>query len=300
MKTEVYLVSTYDIGQKIIELSNKNNLKVVTIECAFGNKLLDQNIPGVELSIDHHIGDTIPSISWNIDYSKYKKDIIILSHIDTDTIFGLGWVLEEFPKTEKYKKIGEYISKIDTGGFHSVVFDTPEEMYLVNVIYSEVNKLKKSIRYNKFIKINPRYILNKIKFFMNYPDRVHKKYLKIKDALKDLNYRIIREYSCKNILVVEGRTIDFNINPDLDFIINIDTEKFTSLQIFGRDKETVQKYFGDKGLDYLLSKFFNNAGGQFLAAGTGRGEKVNNQKINWFLQNFRAMVEKGAKYEFKN
>ena len=63
-----------------------------------------------------------------------------------------------------------------------------------------------------------------------------------------------------------------------------------AVSIFGRDRETIQKYFPN-GLGEVMANFFKGGGGQFGAAASGRRKVVVPLEFFWFLMNLKAIIK---------
>src|SRR5574344_1782763 len=102
----IFQISDYDTSIDFINWLSSNNQKIITIECEFGQKQIDENIEGVELSLNHHLNNGVqPSLAFGINLEKYSREHIVITHIDADTIFGIGWVSGIFEKTSEFRKV---------------------------------------------------------------------------------------------------------------------------------------------------------------------------------------------------
>ena len=69
----IFQISDYDTSIDFINWMSSKNQKVITIECEFGQKQIDENIEGVELSLNHHLNNGVqPSLAFGINLEKYS------------------------------------------------------------------------------------------------------------------------------------------------------------------------------------------------------------------------------------
>ena len=98
----------------------------------------------------------------------------------------------------------------------------------------------------------------------------------------------MKELSTEKIHVFTKRINNFSLF-DTEFIVNYNMKGGT-VSIFGKNRNTVEKYFPD-GLGKLMESFFKEGGGQFGAAASGRRKVVTPIEFFWFLMNLKAIIK---------
>lgn len=293
----IFQISEYQKTLDFINWMSLKNQKVIVIECEFGDRQIDEKVDGVELSLNHHLNDGIqPTLAFGIDLEKYSREHIVITHIDADTIFGIGWISGIFENTSEFRKISNIISKIDIYGFHNVISHlTENEKELIEVIYSiilsirhKVNSISRDIkRCNYIIKS-----LHKIRSYILGERDIKKIYNKLQKSINsyldtnDLGF--MKELSTEKIHVFTKRINNFSLF-NTEFIVNYNMKGGT-VSIFGKNRNTVEKYFPD-GLGKLMESFFKEGGGQFGAAASGRRKVVTPIEFFWFLMNLKAIIK---------
>ena len=224
----IFQISEYQKTLDFINWMSLKNQKVIVIECEFGDRQIDEKVDGVELSLNHHLNDGIqPTLAFGIDLEKYSREHIVITHIDADTIFGIGWISGIFENTSEFRKISNIISKIDIYGFHNVISHlTENEKELIEVIYSiilsirhKVNSISRDIkRCNYIIKS-----LHKIRSYILGERDIKKIYNKLQKSINsyldtnDLGF--MKELSTEKIHVFTKRINNFSLF-DTEFIVN--------------------------------------------------------------------------------
>ena len=268
--------NSYDISKKIIEkLYIEHKQSFCAIEADYGNQIIDTNCIGVDSYYSHHKIDenfSQPSLAFQ-DENRNKRNFII-SHIDADTIFGIGWLSGIFIKTDKLMEISIMISQMDSFGYHNIdkkLLSKYEKEY--EVIMSFISHAKKTIqkaKYKRYYNCTP--IIMKTLFnicgILNNDHNLNFRYSKIVKSRESIKENIKLKESDQNIHVFKKKKNDFNDgNHSFIVIWNV------SLSIYGRDTETIAKYIPE-GLPKFLNKYFPGSGGHFNAAGTPRNKKV--------------------------
>lgn len=293
----IFQISDYDTSIDFINWMSSKNQKVITIECEFGQKQIDENMEGVELSLNHHLNNGVqPSLAFGINLEKYSREHIVITHVDADTIFGIGWVSGIFEKTSEFRKVSYIVSKIDIYGFHNVIsMLTQKERELIEVIYSNILSIKHKVNSNTGKIKRCNYILktlNKIKSYITGDKDITPVYKKLQKSMNNYldtdDFGFMKELSTEKIHVFTKRINNFSMF-NAEFIINYNMNGGT-VSIFGRDRETIQKYFPN-GLGEVMANFFKGGGGQFGAAASGRRKVVVPLEFFWFLMNLKAIIK---------
>lgn len=284
----VFICNSYDKGKEIASImKRRHQFKTCAVEAEWGNQSLDESSDGVWLSLNHHKpGGIQPSMVWEINYPKIKA--FILSHLDADSLFGIGWVSGFFPNTKVMKEISTIIGEIDRNGIHNV--DIPNK-YLnhINCIFQIVDEAK--------------FKINKLKYknTCNATSIIRKA---INTILDIINSKIVLEKRSKYLsdlprskpdtILADGRIHLFNnkrVNnfkdSSHDFIVLFNR----TISVFGRSDEITKKYFPE-GLPDYLKTHFEMSGGHFSAAGSGRREGIEKIDFDRFLESFTDRVKR--------
>ena len=172
---------------------------------------------------------------------------------------------------------------------------TENEKELIEDIYSiilsirhKVNSISRDIkRCNYIIKS-----LHKIRSYILGERDIKKIYNKLQKSINsyldtnDLGF--MKELSTEKIHVFTKRINNFSLF-NTEFIVNYNMKGGT-VSIFGKNRNTVEKYFPD-GLGKLMESFFKEGGGQFGAAASGRRKVVTPIEFFWFLMNLKAIIK---------
>lgn len=302
----VFISSNIATSRNIAKKFNSFGKKCVAVEVEYGNESLTTKDIGVEDYYNHHhIGPDAkqPCLAYNYISDKVNINFqnFIISHIDADTIFGIGWLSGLFKLTNEcsYQKlihISDIISLNDLNGSHNIPLDLIKKYNIhkeLEVIKSFVIHAKKSIqkvKYKNFYNCSSiiyKTILNIIRI-LTHPTILEARYDKITKNIKE-NFEDILPLDGSNekVRIYPKRKNDF-VDGSHDFIIirNI------GISVFGRNNEIVKKYFPE-GLNGFMKKFFEYGGGHFAAAGGGRLKSVSNKDYQIFLKVFLERIENG-------
>lgn len=272
----VNIVSDYETSLRVAKRLHNHKVNSVGIEIEFGSKSATINDVGYVDIFNHHsntINPKQPSLAFT-DSNIYES--FIISHIDADTIFGIGWLSGYFDKNnETLVELSNIISLIDNVGIHkvkqSILDKYPKEL---EVIFSVVNEAKAK--------------LNKLRYsgFYNCTPIVKKTILKILDHIQnkellDKKYSLIRNYKndIKSSDYLIRKTEKYHIFNKKINNFKEDKHSFiiiynTSISIYGRDFSTTLKYFPE-GLPEFLEKIIPGSGGHFSAVGSPRAKNIN-------------------------
>jgi len=288
----ILLCNSYQIAKKAAEdIFQDTKLKVCAIETEYGDNVLNERNKAIGISFNHHSNSNEnhfqPSLAFNHPLLKNKKyDVFILSHIDTDSVFGIGWATGLFPKITKFIEVARIISEIDVKGFHNV--NIPKKYTkLINCIFSIVRSYKNLSKYsikNDCTKLIKKAILKIRDLFYNH-ELVDTRYKYIQQNISN-SRKIKDKLSTENISVYTSRYNNFK-ETNNDFLINYTG----TISLFCRDEQTVLKYFKD-GLVPIIQEFFGiQAGGSLTAVGSGRNYKVSNSEFKEFIKWFNEKLQ---------
>ena len=296
----VFIAANYPVAKNIAEkMYNDLNISFCAVEAEYGDGKLSTNDIGISASFAHHkIGKDYyqPCLAYQNDISNYSENFII-SHVDTDTIFGIGWISGMFNNVspsiyEKLKELSLMISINDNFGYHSIPKDTAERFKKEwDVILSYVSHAKKMISKSKFknyyncSNIILKCLYNILKC-LHYNEILNKKYSLI-DYKNDPENKL--DISNDIVHVFKKRTNDFKDNNH-SFIIVWDF----SVSIYGRDIPSTMKYFPE-GINKFLSGIFPESGGHFSAAGTPRKVKVSKKGFDLIMEKFNERIKEVTK-----
>ena len=269
------------------KLFTEHNIVSCAVEAEYKTVELDESYEGVGYSLNHHKKDGIqPSMVFKRGFKIYSS--FIISHIDADTIFGIGWVSGLFSTNdEKLKSLSELIAKVDKNGIHNVSIPRELEKEL-QVIFSIVAEAKNKLSFLKYkYKYNITNIIKKaimkIRDHIRDPKIMEKRYKLIKANLETI--KLDKIYSTEKIHVFRNRMNDFLYGKH-KFIINYSR----GIVVYGRNDKITSEYF-PKGLPTFIREFFGEAGGHFSAAGTNRNQRISNDDFNKFIEAFKLRID---------
>ena len=296
----VFISSNIITSRKIASKFNSYGMKCIVVEVEYGDESLTSADVGVEDYYNHHhIGPDAkqPCLAYKYISELINEDTkqnFIISHIDADTIFGIGWLSGLFKLTDKdsyqkLKNISDIISHNDLNGSHNLPVDLIEKYNVhkeLEVIKSFVIHAKKSIqkvKYKNFYNCSSiiyKTILNIIRIMSNRED-LESRYNKIQHSLsKNQRENIQLPGSNEKVRIYSKKVNDFNDGTH-EFIII----KYAGISVFGRNNEIVKKYFPE-GLNNFIRTFFEFGGGHFAAAGGGRQKIIDKKEFDNFLEKF--------------
>lgn len=300
----VFIASNYDVAKRLVYAAPKAipNISFCGIEVEWGNKQLDTNIPGIDMVLNHH-GDnenTPASLVYKKIYDEntiqnYHSENFIISHLDADTIFGIGWVSGFFNYNKEMIDLSNLIAEMDIKGYHNL--DIPEE-YIVKfeVVMSIVSHAKnslKKVKFKNYYNCTPIILktLNKICTVLGNNFLLNKRYnLIMKEKISKVILAPRLSESDNEIHIYDRRINDFS-DGDHSFIIiwNI------TLSIYGRNDEIVKKYIPE-GLPTFLSNIMPGSGGQFSAAGTKRKKPIKREDYLKIIRELKLRINEVKKY----
>jgi len=296
----IWLCKDFDLAKEKV----KEIAPCCTIECEYGDKVIDENIEGVELAFYHHgeySDNQPPCLRWEVYYQLKKPfDNFIVSHVDLDTIFGIMWASKILKPTDVAKKIAELVAIQDLNGFH----------YIESEILSTLND---PIKY-RFLGIG--YMLSRFKFeddnmlCSDYSKAVHKAILKIKDIIIDgvsddlkntidtwliekekealklvKNYRKnLFTYFIKNGSINPLSAYKLPIHEDYSKINIVYNSETGIITIACFNEKWAKIFFGENGVITPLQRYFgNSAGGRVTVGGSPRDKFVTKEEANGFV-----------------
>lgn len=278
----VFISSNFEVAKKLCDKVPKKipGLEFCGIEAEWGNNELTEEMEGVSKVFNHHgKNENIPAALafekiYFGNYRTYSSEYFIISHIDVDTIFGIGWVSGIFPLTKKLMDLSRIFASLDINGYHNLKIDEnyKKEFTVIMGIVSHAKKLLKKVKFQNYYNCTPIILktLVKINSLINNEKLLNERYniiLKEENLNKSYENLLLKE-SDNNIHIFNKKINDFN-NDKHSFIVSWNL----SLSIYGRDKETVKKYIPE-GLPEFLNKISPESGGQFTAAGTKRKKEI--------------------------
>ena len=285
----VFICNSYLRAKEISEvMENRHQFKTCAVEAEWGTESLDTKDKGVYLALNHHCKDGIqPSMVFKTDFKKMR--VFITSHIDTDTLFGIGWVSGLFPNNDLMKEISELVGNIDNKGIHNVEIPKHLENY-INCILQIISETKFKLGKMKYKETcNATHIIKKS--ILTICNIVTSKHI-LEKRVKYLNNAVI-EIPKPITILADGKIQVFNKrinnfkNGDHDFIIIYNK----GISVFGRDDDITKKYF-PRGLPNFLESYFSAAGGHFSAAGTARRTEIGYEEFKKFRNDFSKIVSK--------
>lgn len=289
----------YDVSKKIIEkLYTEHNQTFCAIEADYGTDVINTDCIGVDSFYSHHKLDenySQPSLAYQ-EEDRNKRNFLI-SHIDADTVFGIGWLSGIFTKTEKLIEISIMISQMDSLGYHNIdkkLLNKYQKEYVV--IMSFVAHAKKTIqktKYKRYYNCTP--IIMKTLFnicgILYNDDILNSRYSKIIKSRESLKINEQLKESDANIHVFRKKKNNFNEdNHSFIVIWNV------SISVYGRDTLTISKYIPE-GIPKFLNTYFPGSGGHFNAAGTPRNKKVSLLEYKRLIYELKKRISQGGKNE---
>lgn len=291
--------NSYEVSKKIVEkLYTEHNQSFCAIEADYGNDVVDTNCIGIESFYSHHRIDTNysqPSLAFQ-EEERNKRNFLI-SHIDADTIFGIGWLSGVFTKTDKLVEISIMISQMDSFGYHNIdkkLFEKYRKEY--EVIMSFISHAKKTImktKYKKYYNCTP--IIMKTLFnicgVIHNDFNLNSRYDKIIKSRESLKENKLLKESDNHIHVFKKKKNDFNEDSHSFIVIwNV------SISVYGRDTKTIHKYIPE-GLPKFLNQLFPGSGGHFNAAGTPRNKKISLIDYKILISELKRRIKNGGPNE---
>lgn len=269
------------------KLYTEHNIVSCAVEAEYKTTELNETYEGIGLALNHHLANGIqPSKIYEHKFNIYSS--FIISHIDADTIFGIGWVSGIFPlNNEKFKRLSNLISEVDSSGIHntSIPQDLVKELQVVFSIVAEAKNKLSQLKYNYKYNITGivKKAMLKIKDHILDEKLLEKRYKLIKDNLELIP--LDKDYSTDKIHVFRNKMNDFLYGKH-KFIINYSR----SIVVYGRSDKITATYF-PKGLPNFLREFFPGAGGHFSAAGAGRNKRISKDEFDNFIEAFKLRID---------
>lgn len=294
----VFIAATYPVAKSLTEnMYNKFNLGFCAIEAEYGNGKLSQNDIGVVASYNHHtIGDDYyqPCLAFQDDTIAYEN--FIVSHIDIDTILGIGWLSGMFHLT--YPRIFETLKDI------SIIASVNDNFGFHNVPIMQIEKYRKEWDVISSYVVHAKNMINKSKF---------KNYYNCTSIIQKTLKNIIKALMHKEVLEAKHKLIKFDssniqVLPESNDIIKFYNKKINNfengahqficvknygLSIYGRDYKTVKKYFPE-GLNIFLSNLIPGSGGHFNASGTPRKQRISNEDYLRIVSEINKRLDYGS------
>lgn len=274
-------------AKSVEKLFTEHNIISCAVEAEYKTVELNEDYVGVGFSLNHHRIDGIqPSMVFERKYDIYSS--FIISHIDADTVFGIGWVSGLFSNNdEKLKKLSRLIANVDKNGIHNVSIpkELEKELQVVFSIVAEAKNKLSGLKYKYKYNITNiiKKAIMKIRDHLRDPRLVEKRYRLIKDNLETI--KLDELYSTEKIHVFRNRMNDFLYGKH-KFIINYSR----GIVIYGRNDKITSGYF-PKGLPNFIREFFGEAGGHFSAAGTSRNQRISLDKFEKFIEAFKLRID---------
>lgn len=275
----VFIASNIKVAKKLLVRVPEKvpGFEFCGIEAEWGDQCLEDGMPGISKVFNHHIVSTNlpPCMAYKTIYKNdiqiFKSENFIISHIDIDTIFGIGWISGILEKNEKTIKLSNIIAKMDLEGYHKIDWDLEKDCIKeFEVIMGIINHIKlviKKVKYLNYYNCSTLILksLFKINDFINNQDALEKRYeLIMKEKNSNNHAPTPLPESNQDVKIYKKKINDFNLG-DHSFIVVWNV----TLSIYGRDISTVKKYIPE-GLPEFLNKIVPESGGQFSAAGTKR------------------------------
>lgn len=299
-KMIVTIVSDYETSLKVAKRLHSHNVDSVGVEIEFGSKSATIKDVGYVDIFNHHSttkNPKQPSLAFN-ETNKYES--FIISHIDADTIFGIGWLSGYFDKSNsKLLEISTIISEIDNNGIHKIdqtlIDKYAKELEVIFSVVSEAKAKLNKLRYSGFYNCTPivkKTILKIIDHIQNQ-DLLDKKYSLIKTYKGNINASQYIMLKHKHYQVFSKKINNFK-EDNHSFIVIYNT----SISVFGRDFSTTLKYFPE-GLPEFLEKIIPGSGGHFSAVGSPRAKNVSSSQFSEFIKRFTRRINAVSKREEK-
>lgn len=298
----VFIASNYEVAKKLTEVVPKKipNITFCGIEAEWGSRELDESIPNITKVFNHH-GNNI-NIPAALAYKElyldnqsgftrnYYSENFIISHLDADTIFGIGWVSGFFSYTKEMIDLSNLIAEIDIKGYHNT--NIPEEytvkFEVIKSIISHAKNSLKKVKFKNYYNCTPIIIkaLNKICTILGNNYLLNKRYdLIMKEKSSNLFTIVKLPESDDKVHIYNKRINDFSDGEHLFLIIwNI------TLSIYGRDNDIVKKYIPE-GLPNFLNNIMPGSGGQFSAAGTKRKRPIKREDYLKIVKELKLKID---------
>lgn len=288
----INIVSDYETSLRLAKRLHNHKVDSVGIEIEFGSKSATTQDVGYVDIFNHHstsINPKQPSLAFT-ETNKYKS--FIISHIDADTIFGIGWLSGYFDKSnETLVKISSIISLIDNVGIHqveqSILNQYPKELEVIFSVVSEAKAKLNKLRYSGFYNCTPivkKTILKIIDHIQN-KELLNKKYSLIQNYKSDIKSEQFILQKTKQYYIFNKKINNFKEDTH-SFIIIYNT----SISIYGRDFSTTMTFFPE-GLPEFLENILPGSGGHFSAAGSPRAKNVSPSQFDIVLKVFNKRLQ---------
>ena len=287
------IVSNYETSKKVAKtIFEELNMESCGIELEFGDHSPSIKDIGFCEIYNHHLKNLEsynkqPCLAFQ-DTNRY--DSFIISHIDTDTIFGIGWLAGWFDPTNKLLiELSKIISVMDNFGSHSLSDSNLKKYYKeLEVISSCVNEAKtklNKIKPNGFYNCTPiikKTILKILDHLMN-ENLLNKKYNFIHDAKsKFLKIKPIEE--TETYRLYDKKINDFKTGNHKFIIIYK-----LGISIYSRDVHSTNLFFPE-GIITFMNKYFPGSGGHFNACGSPRMKKIPRKEFERFYKDFKNRI----------
>jgi len=298
----VILAKSYDDARTFLESANARDKEWVAIETEYGDKVIDETTPNVNLALNHH-GDLqhmeAPALVYKLNPKRY--DNFIVSHIDLDVLFGILWTAGWLKKTNTTKELSKYVATADILGFHVA-------KELLSLTRKDIEERYLAIGYL----LNSWVINDNGKNIVDISKEIHKLLLRIKDIILDgATQQQVEQYkkwfeeqekvAKKHLVDIKALCSDSNnlfifrapfslttayqINDTKADIIVQYNEQAKSISLSCFDEEVANKFFGEDGVINPLKKFFGEkAGGKKTIGGTPRDQNIQPEILNAFVE----------------
>jgi hypothetical protein len=316
MKVQVQLIKDYNTAAEAI----KGMERVVSVETEYGEQFLGTK-DGCAMEMVHHgvnAGNPAPSDYWMrvINGAECNFKTFIISHIDADTIFGIGFasgILNSY--CQRTQEIAKLVSYTDINGLHA----TFKNFYNDNMISTDIRDAHLGVGY----------LVNKIKYQEDRDAKVNDAsefisglLVKIRDFIKNQDQSLVentwawiesQRKVARNAWVDNERLTGPFINAFVsdvfmgtnyniydcddklirssDVVVSFNTQ-YNSISIFVTDEKIAVELFGERGVVEILQSYFGeDAGGRVSVGGSPRGVRFKLADFYKFVKKVRKHLE---------
>lgn len=264
----------------------KETSNVVAVEAEYGANSLEIGDEGVVYEMNHHGSKqhfSAPCNRFDI-VGQYKNATFVVSHLDLDTIMGIGLaigVIEDTPYNREFGKIAEFV---DVFGLHRLKEHNQKFREEIDNFQYFLQKVNRNFEEGEDITALVLDLNLKLKNILEngYDKHIVEDFNTMKNKqvenfeIKELSNEFLR------VFVTQGESMIFEYD-ERNIIIQLN-EKFNAITLAVYEDSISTKYFGETGVLKPLKEFFGeNAGGKTSIGGGDRNKKVFRKDLEDFV-----------------
>lgn len=278
----------------VIIFKNVNNAKKyaqengnsVAVEAEYGNRSLEMGDEGVVYEMNHHGSKqhfSAPCSRFE-EHGNFKDSNFVVSHLDLDTIMGIGVVCGLIKKNKKNKSFGEIAEFVDNYGIHRI--EEKDNLFLEELdnFQFHLEKNKKYFKEGENISGVVRFLINKLNNILeNGSDteellEFHQNKVSLIESLE------IKELCSDKLRVFKTDNISTISQYDYRNLIIQYNSRYNTITLSCYNEDIAIKLFGNKGVLIPLREYFGeNSGGKYSIGGGDRNKKYNIEDVENFV-----------------